>query len=246
MTTLFISDLHLQPDTPALAQGFLDYLEYRAAGAETLYILGDLFESWIGDDAYGEFEAPILAAMKAYSDTGSKLYVMHGNRDFLLGDEFAKMTGATLIDDPAMIELGGIPILLMHGDSLCTQDTEYMKFRAMARDPQWQHQVLAMPVRERMALAAKLREQSGEANSRKAQDIMDVTPEEVENIMNQYHVHILIQGHTHRPDVHDFKLHDEAAKRYVIGDWHDDEGWEVRFDGLTLTLEHFSLSALPC
>ncbi len=248
MTTLFIADLHLQQDTPELTQAFLNYLAYRARDAHTLYIMGDLFESWIGDDAIGDFEQQVIDALRRFSDGDRHLYIMHGNRDFLLGERFAKLTGAVLIDDPATITIDKeVPALLMHGDSLCTQDGEYMQFRAMTRDPQWQQQTLALPVEQRRQLADRMREGSGSANSSKADDIMDVSQAAVEEIMEQCHVRTLIHGHTHRPDVHDFRLHgDEAAKRYVLGDWQHakDEGWEVRLDDATLTLERFSLSEL--
>ena len=248
MTTLFIADLHLQQDAPELTQAFLDYLEHRAQGADTLYIMGDLFESWIGDDAIGDFEQQVIDAMRRFSDCGKDLYVMHGNRDFLLGERFAELTGAVLIDDPAIITLGeDAPALLMHGDSLCTQDSEYMQFRAMTRDPQWQQKTLALPVEQRRLLADRMREGSGSANGSKSDDIMDVSQEAVEEIMQQYRVRTLIHGHTHRPDVHDFYLQDDdSAKRYVLGDWshQKDKGWEIRLEDATLTLESFSLSAL--
>lgn len=248
MTTLFIADLHLQQDTPELTRAFLNYLEYRARSADALYIMGDLFESWIGDDGIGEFEQEIIEALRRFSDSGRHLYIMHGNRDFLLGDRFAELTGAVLLDDPATITIGeDVPVLLMHGDSLCTQDSEYMQFRAMTRDPQWQQKTLALPVEQRRQLADRMREGSGNANGEKSDEIMDVSQDAVEEIMQQYHVRTLIQGHTHRPDVHEFRLQNDAVgKRYVLGDWQAsrDRGWEVRLEGMTLTLEHFSLSEL--
>lgn len=248
MTTLFIADLHLQQDAPELTRAFLNYLEYRARDAHALYIMGDLFESWIGDDAIGDFEQQIIDALRRFSDSGRHLYVMHGNRDFLLGEHFAELTGAVLIDDPAIMTIDDkTPALLMHGDSLCTQDSEYMQFRAMTRDPQWQQKTLALPVEQRRLLADRMREGSGSANGSKSDDIMDVSQDAVEDIMQQYDVRTLIQGHTHRPDVHDLSLQDgQSAKRYVLGDWHHgrDEGWEIRLDDTTLTLSSFRLSKL--
>ncbi|MCX2523052.1 UDP-2,3-diacylglucosamine diphosphatase [Larsenimonas rhizosphaerae] len=244
-TTLFISDLHLQADEPDIAQGFLDYLNYRASKAHTLYILGDLFEGWIGDDACGPFENRMIDALRTLSNQGTRIFVMHGNRDFLLGQDFARMAGATLIDDPQVIHLSGQPVLLMHGDSLCTRDEDYMRFRAMARNPQWQAGILEKSVEERLALARQLRQQSGEANSNKAEDIMDVTPEEVEQIMAQHQVQTLIHGHTHRPDEHDVSLDGKTGRRLVLGDWKDNTGWELRHDDTDLILESFSLSDLP-
>ncbi|WP_043447939.1 UDP-2,3-diacylglucosamine diphosphatase [Halotalea alkalilenta] len=250
MITLFIADLHLSPEHPELTQALFDYLDYRAAGAHALYILGDLFDYWIGDDAIGEFERSVADKLAEYAGKGTQLYLMHGNRDFLLGQDFATAAGAELIEDPSLIMLGDVPLLLMHGDSLCTDDQEYMAFRAMVRDPQWQRSVLALPIAERLRMAAQLRERSGASNSNKSAEIMDVNPGAVERIMRQCQVRTLIQGHTHRPDVHEFLIDDEVVRRYVVGDWRLDReadvdiGWEVRHDGLTLTLEQFSLSEL--
>ena len=231
MTTLLISDLHLHAGAPEIAEGFLEYLDNQARHADALYILGDLFEAWIGDDYQGAFEMRILEALAQLTKGGTGLYFMHGNRDFLIGDGFAQATGATLLPDPSVIELGEERVLLMHGDSLCTRDEAYMKFRAMARDPQWQTQILAMPVEQRLELAKNLRSQSGEANSNKAEDIMDVTPDEVAKAMAEHGVLTLIHGHTHRPAVHDLQVHGQAAKRMVLGDWQSNQGWEIRVEG---------------
>ncbi|MDW5378086.1 UDP-2,3-diacylglucosamine diphosphatase [Halomonas sp. HP20-15] len=236
MTTLLISDLHLHPNEPAIAQGFLAYLEREARHADALYILGDLFEAWIGDDYRGEFETRILEALKRLSDAGTRLYFMHGNRDFLIGDGFTAATGAILLPDPSIVELGGERTLLMHGDSLCTRDEAYMAFRTKARDPQWQAQILALPVEQRLELAKQIRQQSGEANSNKAEDIMDVTPSEVERTMAEHGVRTLIHGHTHRPDVHRLEVDGQPAQRIVLGDWRSDRGWQVRADERTAPL----------
>lgn len=242
MTTLLISDLHLHAGAPEIAEGFLAYLEREARHAEALYILGDFFEAWIGDDYRGAFETRILEALAQLSAGGTRLYFMHGNRDFLVGDGFAQTTGATLLPDPSVIELNGKRVLLMHGDSLCTRDEAYMRFRAMARDPQWQAQILALPVEQRIELASNLRSQSGEANSNKAEDIMDVTYDEVTAVMAEYDVRTLIHGHTHRPAVHDLTVNGQAAKRMVLGDWQPDQGWEIRVeDGGDPELRYFTL-----
>ncbi|GHA84056.1 UDP-2,3-diacylglucosamine diphosphatase [Modicisalibacter luteus] len=230
MTIRLISDLHLHADAPEIAQGFLRYLDERGRHAESLYILGDFFEAWIGDDYRGEFETRIMAALKEVSDSGTRLYFMHGNRDFLIGEGFAQATGATLLPDPSIVTLGGQRVLLMHGDSLCTSDEAYMKFRSMARDPQWQAQILALPVEQRLELARNLRNQSGEANSNKAEDIMDVTPDEVVREMAQHRTPILIHGHTHRPAVHDLTVEGKPAQRIVLGDWQPHQGWEIQID----------------
>ncbi|MDN3520768.1 UDP-2,3-diacylglucosamine diphosphatase [Halomonas ramblicola] len=252
MTTLLISDLHLHPGAPEITDGFLRWLEERARGCEALYILGDFFEAWIGDDLLdlagvdptgnADLAARVARALKRLSDDGSALYLMHGNRDFLLGERFAAETGATLLPDPSVITLGGRRVLLMHGDSLCTRDTDYQAFRAQARDPQWQAGILAMPIAERIALARQLREQSGEASSNKAEDIMDVTAEEVEKAMADHGVTTLIHGHTHRPAVHELEVAGEPARRMVLGDWRPGQGWEIAVeDGGEPRLREFPL-----
>ncbi len=237
MSILLISDLHLHPGAPAITEGFLAWLDRRARGAEALYILGDFFEAWIGDDLLDLGEADptgtavlarrIADALKARADDGTAIYLMHGNRDFLLGERFAGEAGARLLPDPSVVTLGDERVLLMHGDSLCTRDEAYMAFRARARDPQWQAQILAMPIPERLALARQLRDQSGEANSNKAEDIMDVTPDEVLAALRQHGVTTLIHGHTHRPAVHPLELDGTPARRFVLGDWQPGQGWEI-------------------
>lgn len=250
MTTLFIADLHLSPDVPQLVQAFHDYIDYRAAEADTLYIIGDLFDYWIGDDAMDDFQEDIAAKLAEYSAKGKDVFFIHGNRDFLIGEDFAHKAGLTILDDPSLIMLGDVPVLVTHGDGLCTDDEEYMKFRAMVRDPEWQRQALAMSVEEREAIARQMRDDSGEANHKKPEHIMDVNAQAVIDLMNQYQVRTLIQGHTHRPDVHDFEVNGATMRRYVVGDWRFDPtedvdiGWEIRHDGLTLTLEEFKLSEL--
>ncbi|MBD3895245.1 UDP-2,3-diacylglucosamine diphosphatase [Halomonas sp. ML-15] len=235
MSTLLIADLHLHPSAPEITEGFLAYLTNSASQADALYILGDLFDAWIGDDILDTPEIAPLATqvvegLKALTDGGTRLYLMHGNRDFLLGSRFADACGATLLPDAYQVELGGKPVLLMHGDSLCTGDKAYMAFRAQARDPQWQAQVLAMPLEARLELAKSLRQQSGEANSNKAEEIMDVTPEEVDRAMIEHDVATLIHGHTHRPAVHVLEVDGQPARRLVLGDWQPQRGWEVRIE----------------
>ncbi len=237
MTTLLISDLHLHPGAPEVTDGFMQWLEQRASDADTLYVLGDFFDAWIGDDLLdlvdndptgsAALAARVASALHRLAAQGTEIFIMHGNRDFLLGKRFADAAGAQLLDDPSVVELGDSKALLMHGDSLCTRDAAYMAFRQQARDPEWQRQILDMPINERIALARQLREQSGEANSNKAEDIMDVTPEEVIHSMRQHRVTTLIHGHTHRPAVHELDIDGEPAKRFVLGDWHSDKGWEI-------------------
>ncbi|EPC04512.1 hypothetical protein L861_04080 [Litchfieldella anticariensis FP35 = DSM 16096] len=233
MTTLLISDLHLDTDTPEIADGFFAYLDGHARNAEALYILGDFFEAWIGDDildhpAMAPLATQVVEALRRVSDAGTHLYLMHGNRDFLLGERFATDAGLTLLPDPTVIELAGERVLLMHGDSLCTRDTAYMAFREQARNPQWQAQVLAMPIEQRLELAKNLRMQSGEAISNKAEDIMDVTADEVVRVMAEHDVRTLIHGHTHRPAVHSLEVNGRPATRMVLGDWQPKRGWEIR------------------
>ena len=237
MTTRLISDLHLHPGAPDVSAGFLHWLEEQSSGSDALYLLGDIFEAWIGDDLLdlagadptgnADLAARVARALKQLADNGTAVYLMHGNRDFLLGERFAAEAGATLLPDPSVVELGGNPVLLMHGDSLCTRDEAYQAFRTQARHPLWQEQVLSMPLRERIALAKQLREQSGEAISNKAEDIMDVTPDEVAKAMAEHGVTLLIHGHTHRPGVHHLEVDGEPATRLVLGDWRPDKGWEI-------------------
>ncbi|WP_027966757.1 UDP-2,3-diacylglucosamine diphosphatase [Halomonas halocynthiae] len=237
MSTLLISDLHLHPGAPAITEGFIDWLERRACDAEAIYILGDFFEAWIGDDLLTLGKADptgsatlalrIAQALKARATAGTAIYLMHGNRDFLLGEEFARQAGATLLSDPSVVEWGNQRVLLMHGDSLCTQDDAYMAFRSQARDPRWQAQILSMPIPDRLALAHQLREKSGEANTNKAEDIMDVTPQAVIDAMAAHNVTTMIHGHTHRPAVHELDVNGQPAQRLVLGDWQPGKGWEI-------------------
>ena len=219
MTTYFISDLHLDETRPAVTRAFFHYLEQWAGHCDALYILGDFFEVWVGDDDDAELAGEIRAKLKTFSSSGSKLYFMHGNRDFLVGETFCQQTGATLLNDPTVIDLYGQATLLMHGDSLCTLDTEYMAFRAQARSDGWQQQLLSQPLAARRALAQQLRDQSQSMNAIKAEDIMDVTPSEVVSIMTQHHCLRLIHGHTHRPNRHSLTVEQQPAERIVLGDW---------------------------
>lgn len=227
MTTLFISDLHLDASRPDITAAFERFMTQVAPAADTLYILGDFFEVWIGDDDRSEFNQHITGLLHDYSSSGKALYVMVGNRDFLMGTDFADQCGAILLDDPATIDLYGTPTLLMHGDSLCTGDLEYMAFRQQARSPQWQQQLMAQPLEARRAIAKQLRETSKSMNSLKAEDIMDVTESEVVREMEAHQTTRLIHGHTHRPDRHPVALGSGSGsgERIVLGDWHDFVWW---------------------
>jgi UDP-2,3-diacylglucosamine hydrolase len=239
---LFISDLHLSPDRPEITQAFLRFLQTTAADADALYILGDFFDAWIGDDDDTPEFAQVMTALRDYSNKGKSVYFMHGNRDFLLGTAFAERTGIQLLSDPSVITLGQTPTLLMHGDSLCTGDSDYMAFRNKVRSPEWQNPILAKPLAERKIMAAQLRAASQSMTSLKADDIMDVTPAEVVEVMAKHKVSRLIHGHTHRPGRHALSINNHAAERIVLGDWHH-QAWYIIADGdHTLELRSFALT----
>ena len=225
MTTLFISDLHLEESRPDITRAFLDFLASQGQGAERLYILGDFFEAWIGDDEHTPLQDEVATALRNLSDAGTELYLMHGNRDFLLGQDYCQRTGATLLDDPAVVDLYGTPTLLMHGDSLCTADVEYQKFRTTMRNKQWQDMFLKRPLADRQTTARQLREISMAKNKGKEMSIMDVTPEEVVREMEKHGVQHLIHGHTHRPAIHDLEANGAPAQRFVLGDWDKNLWW---------------------
>ena len=226
---LLISDLHLEQERPDISRAFLHFLETRATQAEVLYILGDFFEVWIGDDAISPFQRSIAQALRQLSDSGTRIYLMHGNRDFMLGKAFCREAGCTLLKDPSVVELGGEKVLLMHGDSLCTQDAAYMKLRRWLRNPLSLFILRNLPLATRHKLARKLRNESRAQTRMKASDIVDVTPDEVPRIMAAHGVRTLIHGHTHRPAVHQLMLDDQPARRIVLGDW-DKQGWALKID----------------
>jgi UDP-2,3-diacylglucosamine hydrolase len=219
--TLFISDLHLDPERPDITTLFLGFLATQAREADAVYILGDLFEAWIGDDDECPLNLEVMLGISACVDAGTPVYVMHGNRDFLLGERFARQSSSILLPDPARIDLYGIPTLLMHGDLLCTDDTEYLAFRMMVHDEDWQSELLAKPLAVRREMAAEMRRKSRECNAGKPESIMDVNPAAVQRTMAQHSVLQLIHGHTHRPGVHDLLVAGKPARRYVLGDWYD-------------------------
>jgi UDP-2,3-diacylglucosamine hydrolase len=221
MTTLFISDLHLTAARPTINTLFFDFLQREASHARALYILGDFFEYWIGDDALDQAEyRPIAQALRAVAAGGTPVHIMRGNRDFLLGDRFAHEIGCRLIDDPTVIDLYGTPVLLMHGDTLCTDDVDYLAFRKMTRTESWQRDFLAKPMPERDAIARGHREVSRQSTAQKAPEIMDVTQAAVVAAMHEHGVRHLIHGHTHRPCEHVFDLDNKPAHRTVLGDWY--------------------------
>ena len=229
MHTLFISDLHLHESRPQITRAFFQFLHTQAIHAEALYILGDFFDVWIGDDDDASLPQEVANELFALSQNGVAIYFMHGNRDFLLGKNYTDKAGMSLLPESIVIDLYGTPTLLLHGDELCTSDTEYQKFRTMVRSPQWQQQILTQPLSVRRALAAQMREKSQSMNSLKADDIMDVTSTEVVARMQNADVTRMIHGHTHRPARHSLFIDKKPAERIVLGDWHD-SGWCIKAD----------------
>lgn len=239
MTTLFVSDLHLEPERPDIAEQFFDFLAGPAAAADALYILGDLFEAWIGDDDPEPHYADVQDALAALTRAGTPGWFMRGNRDFLVGRRFAERTGFSLLDDPTVLELYGEPVLVSHGDRYCTDDEEYQAVRRRVRDPEWQRQVLALPPETRRQIAEGARAESKAANAAKRAEIMDVNDEAIAAAMREHGVQRMLHGHTHRPAVHRFELDGAAAVRIVLGDWYD--------QGSVLTWDDggYRLSSLP-
>jgi len=235
----FISDLHLAPERPEITQAFFRFLETTASDASELYILGDFFDAWLGDDDDTPLVAEIITQLAAFAQH-TPTFFMHGNRDFLVGEQFAKQAGVTLLPEPTIIDINNTPTLLIHGDSLCTQDEEYMAFRQMVRNTQWQQMVLAKPLEERKALAKQIRATSQSMNSLKADDIMDVTPSEVIKLMEDHNVTQLIHGHTHRPARHPLSLNKQAGERIVLGDWHT-QGWYLQANSESIELISFDI-----
>lgn len=221
MSILLISDLHLDPVRPRITELFLKFLETHAHSAAALYILGDFFEAWIGDDDPDPHHAQMMAGVRALTESGVPVYFMHGNRDFLIGNMFAAKTGCHLLTDPTVVNFRGIPTLLMHGDTLCTDDTEYQAFRRQVHDPAWQKAFLARPLAERREFAARARAASQTRNAVKPSYLMDVNQREVERTMTEYGVTRLIHGHTHRPAVHRFTANGQELTRIVLGDWYE-------------------------
>lgn len=219
MSTLFISDLHLSGERENITELFIQFLEERASKADALYILGDLFEVWPGDDMIQPDYQQSISKMKELTENGLPLYIMQGNRDFLMDKAFANVSGAILIEDPTIINLYGTPTLLMHGDTLCTDDIDYQKFRTMVRDPHWKTDFFSKPKEERLAMTTKYRKISKAETARKTMDIMDVNQGSVEEAMSKENISQLIHGHTHRPAIHDFVLNKNNMKRIVLGDW---------------------------
>lgn len=221
MTTLFISDLHLTPERPRITELFVELLRGEARRAEALYILGDLFEYWIGDDAADTLGfRPVVEEIRSLADAGVPVYFMRGNRDFLAGERFARESGCRILADPTVIDLYGEPAVLMHGDFLCTDDVDHQKFRAMVDDPQWQRDFLDQSVAERLQMAERARAESKEHKGSVSMAIMDVNQTAVREAFDTHGVRLMIHGHTHRPAIHDGHGLDDT-RRIVLGDWYE-------------------------
>ncbi len=222
MTHIFIADLHLSPHKPELSRLFQKFIAKHSSPECTIYILGDLFDVWLGDDYSPQFYQSDLAALQACQKKGCQVFLMRGNRDFLLGQAFADRAGITLLNDPTLISLHGQVTLLTHGDQLCTDDVDYQKFRATIQSKDWASEFLAKPAAERLQIADHLRKESKRLSQEKNQVIMDANQKAIEGLMRQHHVTQLIHGHTHRPNKHNFTLGDTPVTRWVVGDWHAD------------------------
>jgi UDP-2,3-diacylglucosamine hydrolase len=241
--TLFTSDIHLDSENSVITRSFVDFLANRARGAEALYVLGDLFEAWVGDDDGSALNARVAQAFAALADSGTSLFFMHGNRDFLIGRDYAERCHATLLEEPTLIDCHGQRMALIHGDSLCTRDVDYMKFRKMVRTERWQREFLERSLVERHMIAQQARMQSKEQGKVKSYEIMDVTPQEVVNLLQTLQVNCLIHGHTHRPSIHTLRLQSPIngrldAQRIVLGSW-DTKGWVLELGADGFDLKHF-------
>lgn len=221
---IFISDLHISLEKPEITRRFLSFLTERAPKASAVYILGDLFDAWIGDDDFTPPNNKIRTQLKQLTGSGIPVYLQQGNRDFLLGKQFSEDTGVTLLDEYAVIDLHGTPTLLTHGDLLCTDDLPYQAFRAKSHTLEWQKDVLSKPLLVRLLVARWYRLRSYFHKRKKSQDIMDVNQDTVLNIMRERHCLRLIHGHTHRPAIHDFEIDGQAAQRFVLAAWTKDAG----------------------
>ena len=223
MRTLFVSDVHLNVVRADIVGAFLAFLEQKARHADALFILGDLFDEWLGDDDDKPPHGEVCDALAALTATGLPVSVVHGNHDFLLGKKFAKRSGCSLLGDHTVIDIYGTSTLIMHGDTLCSDDVDYQAFRKMTRNPVMQKMFLSLPLAKRAEKAAGIRQGSREDVALKSDEIMDVTTEAVDAVMRKYNVRHLIHGHTHRPAVHSFTLNDQEATRIVLGDWYEQD-----------------------
>jgi UDP-2,3-diacylglucosamine hydrolase len=235
MTALVVSDLHLDAARPAIARQFTAFLAGEARGAHALYVLGDLFEVWLGDDDPDPHKRAVIAALRGLSDAGVALYLMHGNRDFLLGERFCRETGGSLLVDPTVVEIAGWRALLTHGDALCTDDAPYQRLRSLVRDPGWQAQFLALSVAQRAALAVEARAGSKAHTASQQPMLMDVNAAAVAAVFRDAGVDTLVHGHTHRPGVYRHLVDGRPRTRIVTGDWYT-QGSVLRWDAAGLSL----------
>jgi len=231
----FVSDLHLSAETPRIAQRFEDLLAGPAREAEALYILGDLFEYWAGDDDLEEpFNARMVAALRAATTAGTEISFLAGNRDFLVGEGFAAATGVRILSDPHVLSVPTWQFVLSHGDALCTDDREYQAFRTQVRDPDWQRRFLGQPLAERKKQIAAIRARSEATKREKTAALMDVNPGATEDFLRDFGYATLIHGHTHRPATHDHIVDGIHCQRWVLSDWHEDAGELLVWDGTAL------------
>jgi UDP-2,3-diacylglucosamine hydrolase len=227
LAALFISDLHLSPDRPEMVRLFQRFLAGPAHGADAVYILGDLFDYWLGDDALedagraDEFSAELLRDIGDCADSGVGFFFLHGNRDFLAGERFARAGSLQVIDDPTLLEIYGQRLLVSHGDALCTEDVKYQAFRARVRTPEWSREFLARPLAERRQQVEGLRTESEEEKRGKTAEIMDVNPAAVEALLRKHGYPTLVHGHTHRPARHVHVVDGHRCERWVLGDWYE-------------------------
>ena len=242
---LFISDLHLEKSRPDIIRTLLQFLAINSGKCAALYILGDLFEDWIGDDEQSPLIDEITSALRGFHVAGSSIYLMHGNRDFLIGDNFARRCGAELIEDPCILKTEAGHIVLLHGDTLCTDDFEYMQFRAQVRQQVWQQEFLAKPLNDRRTFAQEARQASQKAAATKNNSIMDVNKQAVLNLLNQLRENVVLHGHTHRPAVHELAFSSPIngqikGQRIVLGDWNN-KAWYAEAQDKEISLHSFDL-----
>jgi len=235
----FLSDLHLTPHAPGITRIFLDYLGNNARSAERVFILGDLFEAWPGDDAIDDpddrFDRDIIERLRALTESGTRVAFQHGNRDFLLGRHFSERTGVTLLPDPFLLSLPSRQFVLSHGDALCTDDMEYQSFRKQVRSPDWKTAFLNKPLAERKAIAAAMRQQSETSKREKTTQTMDLNPSATDEFLRAHGYATMIHGHTHRPARHDHVVDGIRVERWVLADWHEDRGEYLAWDGHQLS-----------
>ena len=232
----FISDLHLSENTPSVTQGFFEFLKTAAQELSHLYILGDLFEAWVGDDDNSELATGVMQKLNHATRNGLEIFFIHGNRDFLCGQKFAEQSNLTLLPDPFFLNFFNLKIALSHGDSFCTEDLEYMKFKKEVRSDEWQQKFLQKPLHDRLNIASNMRDASQKNNSNKDISIMDVTPNAIQEFFAEHRIDLLIHGHTHRPNTHQIN----SGTRIVLGDWHK-TGWCLMLDEQQQELKEFTL-----